>query len=126
MSRLTGRPDPPPGAGRIDWALEAASEWGQVVALKGAYTVVAEPGGSAMVAPFANPALATAGTGDVLAGTIGGLLAQGAPPTDAAALGVFIHGAAGERVRDEFGDAGAIAGDLLPEIPRAMRALAEE
>ncbi len=126
MSRLTGRPDPPPGAGRIEWALEAASEWGQVVALKGAYTVVAEPGGRAMVAPFANPALATAGTGDVLAGAIGGLLAQGAPPADAAALGVFIHGAAGERVRDEFGDAGAIAGDLLPEIPRAMRALAEE
>ena len=125
MSRLTGTADPPTGSGRIRWALDAASEWGQVVTLKGPYTVVADPDGRAMVAPFANPALATAGTGDVLAGAIGALLAQGAPPMDAAALGVFIHGAAGERVRAQLGDAGAIAGDLLPEMPRAIGALAE-
>ncbi|HMO59953.1 MAG TPA: NAD(P)H-hydrate dehydratase, partial [Roseiflexaceae bacterium] len=63
------------------------------------------------------------GTGDVLAGTITGLLAQGVAPLDAAVLGVFLHSAAGRIVRDEIGDMGALAGDLLPRLPIAARRL---
>lgn len=104
-------------------AADAAKRWGQVVVLKGATTVIANPEGATLVHDGGNPALATAGTGDVLAGAIGGLLAQGLTPFDAAALGVYLHAAAGARVRDELGDAGALASDLLPELPRAIKAL---
>ncbi len=104
-------------------AADAAKAWGQVVVLKGATTVIAAPDGRTLVHDGANPALATAGTGDVLAGAIGGLLAQGLTPFDAAAVGVYLHGAAGARVRDELGDAGTLASDLLPELPRAIKAL---
>ena len=74
--------------------------------LKGAKTVIAAPDGAVAVAPFENPALATGGTGDVLAGTIGSLLAQGLAPFDAARLGVYLHGLAGDTVRERLGDAG--------------------
>ncbi len=104
-------------------ASTAATSWGQVVVLKGATTVVASPDGRTLVHDGANPALATAGTGDVLAGVIAGLLAQGLAPADAAALGVYLHAAAGARVRDELGDAGTLASDLLIELPRAIKAL---
>lgn len=106
-------------------AAEAAQRFGQVVVLKGPRTVVAAPDGRLAVAPFENAALATAGTGDVLAGAIGALLAQRLAPFDAASLGVYLHGAAAQRLRDRFGDAGLIASDLLPEIPAARRRLTE-
>lgn len=121
MRRLL-RADELPGDA-VDIAADAARAWGQVVVLKGATTVVADPAGQTLVHAGGNPALATAGTGDVLAGAIGGLLAQGLAPFDAAALGVYLHAAAGARVRDELGEAGALASDLLPELPRAIRAL---
>ena len=104
-------------------ARDAASTWGHVVVLKGACTVVASPDGSAAVSTFENPALATGGTGDVLAGTIGGLLAQGLAPNAAARLGVHLHGMAGEAVRHRVGDAGLVAGDLPFEIARARHRL---
>jgi NAD(P)H-hydrate epimerase len=91
--------------------------------LKGAGTIIARPGGEAAQAPFENPALATAGTGDVLAGVIGGLLAQGLAVWDAARLGVYLHGTAGEAVRDRIGDAGLLASDLPDEVARARRRL---
>ena len=125
MSRLTGEPRERTARGRIELTADAARTWNKTVVLKGAYTVLARPDGSATLAPFANPALATAGTGDVLAGAIAGFLAQGAALADAAALGVYLQGMAGEAARDRFGDAGAIAGDLLPEIPQAMKSLRE-
>lgn len=102
----------------------AAREWGQVVVLKGGATVVASPDGAVCRAPFENPALATAGTGDVLAGAIGSLLAQGLGPFDAARLGVFLHGLAGEAVRERLGDAGLLASDLPLEIALARRHVA--
>ena len=71
--------------------------WQQVVVLKGARTVIAAPDGEVAIAPFENPALATGGTGDVLAGAIGALLAQGLAPFAAARLGVYLHGASGRR-----------------------------
>ena len=110
---------------RLDSALEAAGRWSKTVVLKGAHTVVAHPDGSAMLSPFANPALATAGTGDVLAGAIVGLLAQGASLEDAAQLGVYLHALAGKRVSAELGDTGVLASDLLPALPRAIRDLRE-
>ncbi|MBI4312897.1 MAG: NAD(P)H-hydrate dehydratase [Chloroflexi bacterium] len=123
MARLYGGTPAQVQAARMQIALQAAKSWGQTVVLKGAYTVVASPKGVARVSPFANPGLASAGTGDVLAGVIGGLLAQGLPSYDAAACGVYLHGAAGEEVRRHLGDAGMVAGDLLPELPKQIKAL---
>jgi NAD(P)H-hydrate epimerase len=85
--------------------------------------MIAAPSGEARVSPVATAALATAGTGDVLAGAIVGLLAQGLDPFDAASLGVWLHGRAGEMLADEVGDAGVLAGDLLPRLPFAVKEL---
>lgn len=109
---------------RVRSAAAAAVEWGQVVVLKGANTVIAAPDGSVSVAPFENPALASGGTGDVLAGTIGALLAQGLAPYDAARLGVYLHGLAGDAVRERIGDAGLLASDLTEALPLGRRRLA--
>jgi ADP-dependent NAD(P)H-hydrate dehydratase / NAD(P)H-hydrate epimerase len=105
-------------------ARDAAGTWRQVVVLKGARTVIAAPDGQVAVAPFENPALATGGTGDVLAGAIGALLAQGLAPFDAARVGVYLHGLAGDMVRERLGDAGLLASDLPDPIPLARRRLA--
>ena len=125
MARLTGMSTGEVQADRIGVAAESAARWNKIVVLKGAHTVVAYPDGRAMLSPFANPGLATAGTGDVLAGSIAGLLSQGVSPEDAAALGVYLHGMAGESVRGRLGDTGMVASDLLPELPLTIRALGE-
>ena len=91
--------------------------------LKGAYTVISSPEGKTLVSPFANAGLASAGTGDVLAGCIAGLVAQGLPLFTAAAGGVYLHGMAGEIVKAEVGDTGMLASDLLPKLPQAIRQL---
>ncbi len=111
-------------ASRAEVTADAAREWRQVVVLKGARTVIASPDGEVAVAPFENPALASGGTGDVLSGTIGSLLAQGLTPFAAARLGVYLHGLAGDVVRHRLGDAGLLASDLPDEIPLARRRLA--
>ncbi len=123
MSRLTGLPIADIQADRLQTAVRQASAWGTTVILKGAHTVVAAPDGRARVSPFANPALASGGTGDVLAGAIAGLVAQGLDPFDAASLAVYLHGRAGEKVRAELGDAGLLAGDLLPALPQVIKEL---
>jgi NAD(P)H-hydrate epimerase len=110
-------------ARRWDLAREKAAEWNAVVLLKGPYTVIAHPDGRLAVAPIATPALATGGTGDVLAGAITGFLAQGLDPFDAACLGCWVGGRAGELCEDEIGPAGVLAGDLLPYLPWAMNEL---
>jgi NAD(P)H-hydrate epimerase len=107
-------------------ATRAANEWQQVVVLKGAHTVIAGPDQTETATlPFANPALAVAGTGDVLAGCVAGLLAQGLGLFDAAACGAFLHGYAGElwRKHNNNADAGLLASDLLPLLPQARAAL---
>jgi hydroxyethylthiazole kinase-like uncharacterized protein yjeF len=91
--------------------------------LKGARTVVYAPDGRRWVNPTGNAAMATAGTGDVLAGTLGALLCQGLEPLQAALGGVFLHGLAGDRVRDRLGLHGLIASDVLEELPYTMRAI---
>ncbi|MBI2848953.1 MAG: NAD(P)H-hydrate dehydratase [Chloroflexi bacterium] len=121
MARLTGHPTSEVEAGRIDIARRSALKWGRIVVLKGAYTAIANPDGYVKINPVANPALATAGTGDVLAGAIAGLLAQGLSPFDAAACGSYLHGLAGEMLAEELGDAGVVAGDLLTCLPKAIK-----
>jgi len=124
FGRLDGSDVGPDDAERAERARAAAARWGQVVVLKGAHSIVAEPSGETVMAEHANPALGTGGTGDVLAGAIASLLAQGLAPWDAARLGVHLHGTAGEHVRERSGDAGLMASDLLPELPRVRRHLA--
>ena len=123
MARLTGKSTREVQADRIGIAVESAARWNKIVVLKGAHTVVAYPDGRTMLSPFANPGLATAGTGDVLAGSIAGLLSQDVPLEDAAMLGVYLHGLAGERVCDRLGDTGMVASDLLPELPLTIKVL---
>jgi ADP-dependent NAD(P)H-hydrate dehydratase / NAD(P)H-hydrate epimerase len=120
MARLMGVSVEETQRDRIGHALRFASEWRHVVLLKGAHTVIASPEGEAVVLPFRNPALAVAGTGDVLAGCITGLLAQGMPPFAATVAAAYLHGKAGERWRGTHGDAGMLASDLLDLLPRVL------
>ncbi len=126
MSTLTGLTTEDIQSTRTESATEWSARWGTVVALKGAFTAVAEPHGMCLVSPFANPGLASGGTGDVLTGIIGSLMAQGVSPEDAACCGVYLHGAAGEAVREELGDAGTLAGDLIPVLPRIIKAIRDD
>jgi ADP-dependent NAD(P)H-hydrate dehydratase / NAD(P)H-hydrate epimerase len=124
MARLQkGTPVTGGGIDRLDTSRRAAHDWNLTLVLKGAHSLIAEPAGSLSIAAPANPALATAGTGDVLAGTIGGLLAQGLAPYAAARAGVYLHSRAGLRVAQSLGDSGLLASDLLPELPRAQAAV---
>lgn len=104
-------------------ALAAAEQWGVVVVLKGAHSVIADPGGRVLTAPFEVPALGSGGSGDVLTGVIASLIGQGLPPFEAAALGVYLHARAGADVSIHLGTAGVMATDLLPAIPRVRRHL---
>jgi NAD(P)H-hydrate epimerase len=123
MARLCDLSVPDILARRWSLAREKAIAWGCVVLLKGPYTVIAAPEGWLAVLPVATAALATAGTGDVLAGAIGGLLAQGLDPFAAACAGAWLHGAAGLRCAEEIGDAGVLASDLLARLPVEIRRL---
>ncbi len=121
MATLCGETASAVQADRLGVAGKYARQWQQVVVLKGAHTIVAGPDGRATILPFATPALATAGTGDVLAGTIAALLAQSLTPFDAAVVGGYLHGLAGEMAQGEIGAAGPVAGDLLARLPQAIR-----
>ena len=100
-----------------------AKTWNKVVVLKGAGTVIAAPDGRITLNPIATPALASGGTGDVLAGLIGGLMAQKLPAFEAAVTGVHLHSVAGIDLEASMGQAGVLASDLLPQIPRVMERL---
>jgi hydroxyethylthiazole kinase-like uncharacterized protein yjeF len=122
MARLMGSSLPEiKAADRVELAMRMAQEWDQIVLLKGAYTVIASPDGHCTLLPFANPLLAVGGSGDVLAGMIAAYLAQGVAPYEAAVLGAYMHGAAGELASEVFGQAGLLAGELADWIPTARR-----
>jgi len=106
---------------RVEVAREKARAWGQVILLKGAYTVVAAPDGRVTLIPFANPALAVGGSGDVLSGVIAGLLAQGMAPFAAACLGAYLHGAAAELFPGASGLLMSELADLLPKVMIQLR-----
>ena len=126
MSRLCGLSIDEIQSDRLGITRRFAAEWHQTIVLKGAYTIIATTDGRCRVSPFANPGLASAGTGDVLAGVIAGLLAQGLSAFDAAALGVYLHGATGEMIKNKLGDAGMVASDLLPALPQVIRELKQQ
>lgn len=121
MARLTGLTVGQIQSDRKGVAIKFAQKWKQIIVLKGANTVIASPKEDVVISPFANPVLATAGTGDVLSGIIAGFLAQGLKPFNAACLGVYIHGLAGEILKEKIGDAGILASDLLSVIPKAIQ-----
>jgi NAD(P)H-hydrate epimerase len=120
MARLVGLTTPAVQARRLDLARETAAKFGVTLVLKGAQTVVAAPDGRASLNSTGNPALASGGTGDVLTGLIGGFLAQGLTPWDAARLGVYLHGLAADFFVSRHGPRGLIAGDLLRVFPDVL------
>lgn len=119
MGRLLGIPSDEVRARRLSSVREAAHRSGAVVVLKGDDTLVATPEGLVAVSPGATPALATAGTGDVLSGVIGALLAQGLDPFAAACSGVRLHARAGVAAAVRQGVQGVIASDVIAELPGA-------
>jgi hydroxyethylthiazole kinase-like uncharacterized protein yjeF len=125
MGRLLGMSSDDVQKDRIAIASEFAKKHKVTVVLKGAATVVATPQGSVFVNSTGNPGMATGGTGDVLTGMIGSLLAQGYSASQAACLGVYLHGLAGDLAAREKGEASMIAGDLIEKIPQAFKETAE-
>ena len=121
MSALTGLSVERIQEGRVETAQEWSTKWGHIVVLKGAFTVIASPDGRTMVIPIATAALASAGTGDVLAGIIVGLLGQGLTAYKAAALGAYLHGRAGELAAEVYQTtASVIAGDIADALSDAI------
>jgi hydroxyethylthiazole kinase-like uncharacterized protein yjeF len=120
MARLVGLSVSAVQARRLDLARETAAKFGVILVLKGAQTVVAAPDGRASLNATGNPALASGGTGDVLTGLIGGFLAQGLAPWDAARLGVYLHGLAADYLVAQRGPRGLVAGDLLQILPEVL------
>ncbi len=111
-------------ADRIELAAEWGQKLGQVLVLKGSPTVIGTPDGEAFINPTGGPALASGGTGDVLAGLIGGFLAQGLSPVHAAITAVYLHGYTADLIVERRGIYGLIAGDLIQYLPEAMGELA--
>jgi NAD(P)H-hydrate epimerase len=126
MARLLGATVQTVSAEPWGVAGRAATQHRVTIVLKGPHTVVAAPDGSSVILPHPNPALATGGTGDVLAGTIGGLLAQGVPPQAAAAVAVYVHGAAAHHCLAATGRDLLLASDLPTAIADALAQLRAE
>ena len=126
MARLTNRANDDVQSARLDLARNSAADWSATVVLKGANTIIAAPDGRARVSEIAQPALATAGTGDVLTGAIGALLAQGLTPYDAATLAVYLHADAGNKAARARGTIGVTATDAAEHLATATRSLAGE
>lgn len=120
MATLTAVPVSELQSDRIGTVRRLAGDWNVTVSLKGAHTVTAEPEGMVRISPFANPGLASGGTGDVLTGIVAGLMAQGLTPGHATCCGVYLHGHVAENLREQFGSAGMVASDLLQGLPEAM------
>ncbi len=110
---------------RVGSASRFARARGLFVVLKGARTVVARPDGAVAICPTGNPGMATAGTGDVLTGMMVGFLAQGVPSWEAACAATYLHGAAGDLAATRKGQAAMISGDVIEEIPYAMKLILE-
>jgi len=108
---------------KVEIARAFARKYRVVLVLKGAPTIVAAPDGGVFINPNGNAGMATAGSGDVLGGIIAALVGQGNSAIDAAINGVFVHGTAGDLARDEIGEMGMLASDILARIPRVLKAL---
>jgi len=126
MARLLERDKASIQADRIGAAADSARVWNAVVVLKGAGTVIADPGGDVFINPTGNAGMATAGMGDALTGVIASFMAQGLRPFAAAVAGVYYHGHAGDLAAQMEGMAGLTAGDVIRHLPLALRGLSEE
>ena len=126
MARLTGLDTRAVQQDRAGVAQRFADTYNSVVVLKGYETVVAAPDGECAVNTTGNAGLAKGGAGDVLAGLIGGLLAQGMAPFAAAGLGVFVHGLAGDVAADQYTQRGMTARELLAALPQAWTILEQK
>jgi len=120
MSRLTGNTTTEIQQQRLALAEGAAKDWGVVLLLKGASTIVAAPDSKTYINTTGNPGMATGGAGDVLTGIIAGLIAQGLNPFDAAGAGAYLHGLAGDLAVRQKGCRGLLAGDILDFLPDAI------
>jgi NAD(P)H-hydrate epimerase len=125
MSRLTGRSIEEILANREEIAREVAARSRATVVLKGAASVTADPEGELWINPTGNSGMASGGTGDVLTGAIASLLGQGLSATNAAVLGAYVHGAAGDLAAATLGGRGMIAGDVLDYLPLAFLEIEE-
>jgi hydroxyethylthiazole kinase-like uncharacterized protein yjeF len=120
MGRLVGLSVPEVQSRRLDLVRETAAKFNITLVLKGAQTLVAAADGRVSLNPTGNPALASGGTGDVLTGLIGGFLAQGLTPWEAARLGVYLHGLAADYFVRRHGPRGLVAGDLIEVFPDVL------
>ena len=122
MSRLTRKTVKDVQADRIGIAQKFAVDYNLIVVLKGAGTIIALPDSSTFINTTGNPGMASAGTGDVLAGMAAGLLAQNITPADASTkAAVYLHGFAGDRISQEKGQVSLIASDLIEVIPSILK-----
>lgn len=122
MAHLTGLSIDEIQTNRWAVAIKYASDWGVTLVLKGALTVIAMPNGEMVISPISDSALGTAGSGDVLTGVIGGLLAQGMNARDSALAGVWLHGRAGIHAHQNHGDPTSVTAlDILNALPAAIR-----
>lgn len=121
MARLIGISTKEVQQDRIGLAERFASRYKVIVVLKGFRTIIATPWGETWINPTGNPGMATAGSGDVLAGIIAGLIAQGLKAFEAAICGTFIHGASGDRAAENLGQWGMTATDIIRFIPHTIK-----
>lgn len=126
LSRLTGISSDVIDIDRIKFVKESAEKMGVTIVLKGARSLICSSDGDCFINPTGNRGMATAGTGDVLTGTVASLLAKGLRPVDASALGAYLHGLSGDIAAKEVGQTGMIASDLIEMLPRAIRIYEEE
>ena len=123
MSRLCGEKVPSDDKGREEIAVEFAKRYGVIVLLKGHRTVIASPKGEIHINESGNSGMASGGMGDVLTGIIASFCGQGADAYNAAVLGAFIHGLAGDIAADDKGQFGMIASDVIDKLPYAISAI---
>jgi NAD(P)H-hydrate epimerase len=124
MARMLGTTIAAVQADRIEVARAFAREHGVAIALKGAHTVIAGPDGHVAINPTGNPGMAKGGSGDVLTGIVGALLARAIEPVAALRAGCYVHGLAADVAVRERGEYGMLAGDIIESLPAALRALA--
>lgn len=124
MAHLTGDPKEDIIADPLSYARAAAARWGACVTLKGADTYIAQPDGATLRFKGGTPGLGVSGSGDTLAGIIGGIAARGAPCAQACAWGVVLHAMAGKALSRARGPLGFLAREIAPEIPGLMHSLA--
>ena len=121
ISRLLGISVKDLQAKRLELTQNLAEEYNIYIALKGARTLIAEPGGEIYLNPTGNPGMATAGAGDVLSGIIAGLISQKLSLSNALSSAVYLHGLSGDIASINIGQMSLMAGDILDSIPEAVR-----